>query len=140
MKMVSVGPSSPNISAPIPRWNTSTISPNAPATERRFITTALIGTNTERNATASMMAVTTSTRPAISGKTRMRSSCSSRPAAANPPTLIVTESRPRTPLAAIVRMRRTTSKPSDGVAVPVRMTSIRAVRPSSDTYASTNSG
>ena len=136
----SVGPSRPNKPAPNPSWNTSTTIPNAAATEREFNTTALIGTRIERNATRSMIAVIPSTRAMIVGNTARRFSCRSRLAAENPPTSISTESRLRTPFAAIPRIRRTTSVAPAYVVLSARLTIISVVRPSGDTYASKNSG
>ena len=52
----------------------STLSPKVAPTERLFITIALIGTSTERKATASISAVTPSTTPTSTGKSRIRSS------------------------------------------------------------------
>ena len=40
----SVGPSRPNNLEPTPCWNTSTVIPKAPATDRQFITMAFSGT------------------------------------------------------------------------------------------------
>ena len=57
------------------------MSPKVALTEREFMTIALIGTSTERNAMASMTAVTPSTRAMSSGKRRSRSSWKSSAAA-----------------------------------------------------------
>jgi len=77
-KMADVGPSSPKSCEPIPRWNTSTMSPNVALTESVFMITALSGTSRERNATASITPVAARIRPTRSGNRRSRSSWKSR--------------------------------------------------------------
>ncbi len=58
---------------PTPNWNTSTISPNVALTDRVFMMIALIGTSTERKATASMTPVAPRMSRTRSGKRSSRS-------------------------------------------------------------------
>ena len=77
----AAGPFSPRNDEPYPNWNTSTISPNVAPTDRLFMITALIGTSTERNATASITPVTVRIRATSKGNCATSRSCTSSAAA-----------------------------------------------------------
>ncbi len=72
-KIAEVGPVRPKSWEPTPSWKTSTMSPNVALTESVFMTMALRGTSTERNAIASITAVAPRIRPTNSGKRWSRS-------------------------------------------------------------------
>ena len=78
-KIAEVGPSRPKTCEPTPCWNTSTMSPNVALTDRVFMMIALIGTSTERNASASITAVAPGSGPPAAGSARSRSSWKSTP-------------------------------------------------------------
>ncbi len=58
----------------MPYWKTSTINPKVALTDRLFITTAFIGTSTERNATARSTALAASTSATSIGNRSIMSS------------------------------------------------------------------
>ena len=66
-KIASVGPPSPKMPAPYPSWKTNTTTPNAPATERRFMKMALRGTSTDWKAMNNMTKVVATTRITTNG-------------------------------------------------------------------------
>ena len=80
-KIAEVGPVSPKACDPTPYWNTSTMSPKVALTDRVFMMTALIGTNSDLKATASITAVALRMRITSSGKRASRSSWKSSAAA-----------------------------------------------------------
>ncbi len=106
--------------------------PNAPATESRFMRTALIGTRIDLKAKNSIMAVAPTTSATTSGNCSSNASCRSVFAAWKPVTMTSTESRPGTPAVTTPRMRRTTSMEPVNDVVSRKRTSINVVRASSE--------
>jgi hypothetical protein len=92
-------------------------------TDRVFMMMALMGTSTERNATASMTAVTPRINTTRSGKRARRSSWKSSAAAEYPPTVMVIPLVPRSSECARCRARFTTSVAVVSEVVSARMTS-----------------